>query len=102
MTIRYGIMDPLVALISEPNLSPRILNNAAWTLSNICRGRTPPPDIDTVSSIYVAAAGEGRGGEEGEAFNAQKSPLEVMYSCGKGRHMYMYSCVYKHFDSVSP
>lgn len=46
--LREGALRPLLALLTkDQKLS--MLRNATWTLSNFCRGKTPPPDWNLIS-----------------------------------------------------
>lgn len=50
-----GILVPLLQLLSKSN-SLSMTRNAVWCLSNLCRGKNPPPDFTKVSpSLPVLA-----------------------------------------------
>lgn len=43
--LRLGVMQPLLALLMAPNPTSRVLRDATWMLSNLCRGKDAPWDI---------------------------------------------------------
>jgi hypothetical protein len=51
IVLSLGVMEPLISLLSirKDQLDIRTVRNASWALSNLCRGRNPPPDMEIVS-----------------------------------------------------
>lgn len=47
--INNGIMEPLMKLLSTTN-KITMTRNAVWCISNLCRGKNPPPDFSKVST----------------------------------------------------
>ncbi|XP_065057257.1 importin subunit alpha-7-like [Rhopilema esculentum] len=50
-----GIMQPLLDLLNRCSKSSMI-QNAVWCLSNLCRGKSPPPDFSKVSPFLPTLA----------------------------------------------
>ncbi|XP_061176640.1 importin subunit alpha-7-like [Saccostrea echinata] len=54
--LNEGILVPLLQLLSKNTSSLSMTRNAVWCLSNLCRGKNPPPDFAKVSpSLPVLA-----------------------------------------------
>lgn len=49
--LQSGVMEPLLTVIGHDSSSLNLVRNAVWTLSNLCRGKNPPPDWDIVSRL---------------------------------------------------
>ncbi|KAL1505507.1 hypothetical protein ABEB36_005057 [Hypothenemus hampei] len=50
-----GILEPLLQLLGKANRLT-MMRNAVWALSNLCRGKNPPPDFAKVSPCLPVLA----------------------------------------------
>ncbi|KJE94089.1 hypothetical protein CAOG_04781 [Capsaspora owczarzaki ATCC 30864] len=48
VVLHNGVMTPLVTIIRSSS-KMAMVRNATWTLSNLCRGKTPPPNMQIIS-----------------------------------------------------
>ena len=52
--IDAGVVDPLAWMLATPSTPVALLRNAAWLMSNLCRGE-PPPDVGAVQRLLGCA-----------------------------------------------
>jgi len=55
LVIKHGGVQPLLDLV-RPDIESSFLRNVAWTLSNMCRNKDPPPPLDTIRQCLPALA----------------------------------------------
>ncbi|KAI8877903.1 ARM repeat-containing protein [Backusella circina FSU 941] len=53
--LQAGVLHPLLQIFSNSN-KLSMTRNAAWTLSNLCRGKNPQPNWDLISPALAALA----------------------------------------------
>lgn len=56
LVISEGTISPLLEIFNDPNNRLSTLRNGSWTLSNICRGKTPCPNWDDISNVIGTLA----------------------------------------------
>jgi len=49
--ITCGIVRPLIELATRPDNRSAVLKNVVWAISNVCRGKNPPPSFQEVSDL---------------------------------------------------
>jgi len=54
--INCGIVQPLVELANNPDTRPPMLKNVVWAMSNVCRGKKPPPDFNKITPCIPVLA----------------------------------------------
>jgi len=55
LVIDCGCVPPLINLIRNDRAVP-FLRNITWTLSNICRNKNPPPDLNKIAEVLPVLA----------------------------------------------
>jgi importin subunit alpha-2 len=49
-------LEPLVGVLKRPDAQEKLLETAAWTASNLCRHKNPPPSTTTAVQLIPALA----------------------------------------------
>ena len=55
MVINSGCIPPLLNLVRS-STSVTFLRNVTWTISNLCRNKNPPPDLNKIINILPVLA----------------------------------------------
>merc|ERR1712198_492965 len=53
--LEQGILQPLLTLLTK-STRLSMTRNAVWALSNLCRGKNPPPEFNKVSPALAVLA----------------------------------------------
>lgn len=53
--LHAGVVTPLIKLASEKS-TPSMIRNVVWAISNLCRGKSPPPDFEEVKRFLPVLA----------------------------------------------
>ncbi|KAJ3411146.1 Importin alpha subunit (Karyopherin alpha subunit) (Serine-rich RNA polymerase I suppressor protein) [Chytridiales sp. JEL 0842] len=56
IVLRAGTLHYLLEILNEPNNKLSLLRNGTWTLSNLCRGKSPQPDWNLISPALPVLA----------------------------------------------
>lgn len=55
IVLNAGVVTPLIALASGKR-TPSMIRNVVWAISNLCRGKSPPPNFDEVKRFLPVLA----------------------------------------------
>merc|ERR1712166_1695027 len=56
LVLKAGALPPLLKILNNSSSKVTMSKNAAWTLSNLCRGKKPPPNFAVVSTALPTLA----------------------------------------------
>nr|CAH8842958.1 unnamed protein product [Trichobilharzia regenti] len=51
LTIKCGVLDPVIKLLDRTWNLPGVVSNITWMLSNLCRYRNPPPAREVLKTL---------------------------------------------------
>eukprot|EP01134_Creolimax_fragrantissima_P007932 CFRG7932T1 len=51
LVIQMGAVPVIIKAIAPKTCDPSVIKNAMWAISNICRGKNPPPDFNQVKGF---------------------------------------------------
>jgi importin subunit alpha-1 len=55
-TLSEGVLAPLLYFLNEPSSKLTMLRNGTWTLSNMCRGKNPAPNFESIRDAVPVLA----------------------------------------------
>eukprot|EP00038_Savillea_parva_P014571 m.11372 g.11372 ORF g.11372 m.11372 type:complete len:532 (-) comp2839_c0_seq1:217-1812(-) len=55
-TLAEGVLAPLLHFVTDPSSKLTMVRNATWTLSNMCRGKNPAPNFESIRDAVPVLA----------------------------------------------
>lgn len=55
-TLEEGVLAPLLHFLTDPSSKLTMLRNGTWTLSNMCRGKNPAPNFESIRDAVPVLA----------------------------------------------